>query len=115
MIQILALLGLAAFTLYSATVIALKSGTRLHQRTLFTVMSAPLTFFTTMDIGRIINHFSQDMTIIDGELSNGLSNTILTTAFALGQAVVIAVASPYMAIGSVQYLPRIQLHKLISN
>ncbi|KAL0933869.1 ABC multidrug transporter [Colletotrichum truncatum] len=75
-----------------------SSGTILHQQALKTVISAPLTFFTTTDSGVVTNLFSQDMTLIDSELPNALLNAVISGFDALAMGAVIAVASPYMAI-----------------
>ncbi|KAK1973172.1 ABC transporter type 1, transmembrane domain-containing protein [Colletotrichum cereale] len=76
-----------------------SSGTILHQQALETVISAPLTFFTNTDAGVITNLFSQDMTLIDSELPMSLLNTVLSGFGAIAMGAVIAVGSPYMAIG----------------
>lgn len=94
-------LGLA--TLFAEAVIGLLviiniSGARLHQTTLETLITAPLRFFTTTDTGVIINLFSQDMTLIDGELPIALINTSLLTWIVVGAAAVAATSSPYLLI-----------------
>ncbi|ROW01307.1 hypothetical protein VMCG_05930 [Cytospora schulzeri] len=73
------------------------SGSVLHKAALHTVINAPLRFFTTTDTGVVTNYFSQDMTLIDGELPNALLNLALGAAMCLGMAAVIATSSPYLA------------------
>ncbi|KAF2175191.1 P-loop containing nucleoside triphosphate hydrolase protein [Zopfia rhizophila CBS 207.26] len=73
------------------------SGTQLHKSALTTVVMAPLKFFTTTDEGIVINIFSQDMTLIDGELPMALINMCLNGFDVIGMAFVIAGASPYLA------------------
>lgn len=99
LLQVLCLLALALFIKHNLTTMVVKSGTLLHQRALTTVMNAPLAFFNANDTGNTINRFSQDMSLIDADLAFALSNTTLTGFTALGQAAVIAIASPYVAIG----------------
>ncbi|SPN96674.1 related to multidrug resistance protein [Cephalotrichum gorgonifer] len=77
------------------------SGNAMHAGALRTVITAPLTFFTTTDIGVVTNLFSQDMTIIDGELPMALLNMLLIPFNLIGMAFVIATATPYLAIGYV--------------
>ncbi|XP_048735267.2 multidrug resistance-associated protein 1-like [Ostrea edulis] len=48
--------------------IAITSARKLHQNALSSVMRAPLNFFDTTPIGRIINRFSKDMGMLDGQL-----------------------------------------------
>ena len=97
MIQLLGLLTLGLFCQHNNMRMAVQAGTLLHLKALSTTMAARLEFLSHTDAGTTVNRFSQDMTIIDGQLSFGLSNTALTSAAALGQAAVIAVASPYVA------------------
>lgn len=90
-------------SLFSLAIIILTSmikitGAKLHEETLSTVMNAPLKFFTTTDIGVVTNLFSQDMTLIDGQLPMSLTNLAPYVFECLGMAAVIATASPYLAI-----------------
>ncbi|KAI0398870.1 ABC transporter [Xylaria palmicola] len=80
-------------------VIVARVGAKLHKVALSTVVMAPLRFYTNTDLGSVLNLFSQDMTIIDGELPLSLINVCLSGFEAIGMAVVITLASPYVAIG----------------
>ncbi|RYP20476.1 hypothetical protein DL765_002775 [Monosporascus sp. GIB2] len=73
-------------------------GATLHKETLRTVISAPLRFFATTDAGIVTNLFSQDMTLIDGQLPGSLVNFTIYTFSCLGMAAVIATSSPFLAI-----------------
>lgn len=75
-----------------------RSGSSLHKAALNTVIKAPLHFFTTTDIGSVTNLFSQDISLIDGELPTALINTTLGLTMASGMAIVIAVSTPYLMI-----------------
>lgn len=77
------------------------SGTAMHANALRTVVTAPLSFFTSTDIGVVTNLFSQDMTIIDGELPNALLNMMFMPFNLIGMAFVITIATPYLACGYV--------------
>jgi ATP-binding cassette subfamily C (CFTR/MRP) protein 1 len=61
-------------------------------------MNAPLAFFSAVDTGVTTNRFSQDMSMVDTDLSMALSNTVLTGFIAVGQAAIIATASPFIII-----------------
>ncbi|KAK4185165.1 canalicular multispecific organic anion transporter 1 [Podospora australis] len=74
------------------------TGAKLHNETLRTVINAPLKFFATTDTGVITNLFSQDMTILDGQLPMSLVNLVLYLFNVLGMAAVILTSSPYLAI-----------------
>ncbi|KAI2628674.1 ABC multidrug transporter [Hypoxylon sp. NC1633] len=75
-----------------------RSGTALHRDALRTLIHAPLSFFTLTDQGIITNLFSQDLSLIDNELPGALFNVLFAVVVSIGQAVVIAIASPYLAI-----------------
>lgn len=99
MLQVLCLLALFFYVKHNLTTMVVKSGAVFHQRALSTLVDAPLAFFTTTDIGVTVNRFSHDMSLIDNDMAFALSNTALTGFTVLGQLTVIAVASPYVAIG----------------
>lgn len=73
-----------------------RSGATLHKAALHTVINAPLRFFTVTDTGVVTNLFSQDMTLIDGELPVSLINMSLDGFTSLGMAAVVGISSPYL-------------------
>ncbi|KAM0261518.1 hypothetical protein ACHAQJ_002201 [Trichoderma viride] len=75
-----------------------QSGITLHHQTLRTVIGAPLRFFTSVDAGVVTNLFSQDMSLVDIELPQALLNSSAELFISIGMAVVVATASPYIAI-----------------
>ncbi|RSL46129.1 hypothetical protein CEP54_013989 [Fusarium duplospermum] len=75
-----------------------QSGGHLHRAALDTVVNAPLKFFTTTDFGAVTNLFSQDMTLIDGELPMALLNAVIQGFDVLAMAIVVAVGTPWLAI-----------------
>lgn len=92
-LQVTALLSIFAVVAILMTWMIGLSGSALHKTALGTVTNAPLRFFTTTDTGVVTNYFSQDMTLIDGELPNALLNITLDIAICLGMAAVIATVS----------------------
>jgi hypothetical protein len=96
--QIMVLVFLAASCLICFTAMITASGARLHREALQTVIRAPLRFFTKTDTGVVTNLFSQDMTLIDGELPSSLLNMALLVFSCIGMAAVIATASPFLCI-----------------
>ncbi|KAL6901054.1 P-loop containing nucleoside triphosphate hydrolase protein [Trichoderma evansii] len=74
------------------------AGAALHKAALDTVVTAPLRYLTTTDVGVITNHFSQDLTLIDGDLLFAFFSVALTATEAFGMMIVIATAAPYLAI-----------------
>ncbi|KAI1139479.1 P-loop containing nucleoside triphosphate hydrolase protein [Hypoxylon sp. FL0543] len=98
LLQIMTLASLLFVCLVCFRTMISVSGARLHKEALRTVISAPLSFFTTTDTGVITNLFSQDMTLIDGELPQSFLNVVLEGFICLGMAAVIATSSPFLAI-----------------
>lgn len=86
------------FTRHSLTTVVSKSGSRLHDRLLSTVTSATMPYLSSRDAGSIINRFSQDLQMVDGELPAAMLNTIATAFIALAQVGLVATASPWLAV-----------------
>ncbi|KAK1757136.1 P-loop containing nucleoside triphosphate hydrolase protein [Echria macrotheca] len=96
--EVLTITSLVLMCLVCFQVLILGSGSRLHKEALATVIRAPLKFFTSTDTGVVTNLFSQDMTLIDGELPMALVNIALILANVVGMAAVIATASPFLCV-----------------
>jgi ATP-binding cassette subfamily C (CFTR/MRP) protein 1 len=75
-----------------------RSASYLHEKLLSTVKCAPLSFFTSTDVGQIVNRFSQDLSVIDMELP--VSGLILAhqTYTAIIQAIFICISASYFAV-----------------
>lgn len=93
--QLIAVMASATLVLVS---IVRASGIQLHQATLDTVMCAPLTIQAAMNVGKVTNLFSQDMTILDSELPISFLNLSVGMFGAIGMVIVMAVASPWLAL-----------------
>ncbi|KAI2463185.1 ABC transporter type 1, transmembrane domain-containing protein [Annulohypoxylon bovei var. microspora] len=96
--QIMTLASLFFVCLVCFGTMILESGATLHKEALATVINAPLSFFTTIDTGVIANLFSQDMTLVDGELPQAFLNVVLEAFACLGMTAVVATSSPFLAI-----------------
>lgn len=57
--------------------LAPRSGSRLHKSLLTTILGAPLIYFSSTDVGVILNRFSQDISLVDRQLPNALSALIV--------------------------------------
>lgn len=95
LLQVACILSIVGFFGVGGMIMMPRASLLLHQRALKTLMNAPLSYFTSVDIGVTTNHFSQDISIIDNELAHTLSNTVATGLSVVGQAAVIGAASPY--------------------
>lgn len=78
--------------------VARISGLNLHKDAIRTVAAAPLRYFVKTDVGVLINHFSQDMTLIDSELPMALLNAVAMLWIVIGSAAVAATSSVYLLI-----------------
>jgi len=78
--------------------VGLRASRKIYSNLLQNIMHAPMSFFDTTPVGRIINRFSQDMYTIDSQLMFALRSYI-STLLSVGSAViVIAVVSPIFLI-----------------
>ncbi|RAK78825.1 P-loop containing nucleoside triphosphate hydrolase protein [Aspergillus fijiensis CBS 313.89] len=98
-LQCLALATIVSEAAIGMLAIIRTSGSRLHDALLRTVIAAPWSTLSQTDTGVLTNLFSQDMTLIDGELAQALINTSLQVWIAIGgAAVIVAGSSPYTLI-----------------
>ncbi|QLI66506.1 ABC multidrug transporter B [Metarhizium brunneum] len=89
---------LLAFTAWAATsanlwstfiLLAPRSGRLLHQSLLTTTMAAPLLYFSSTDVGIVLNRFSKDISLVDRQLPLALSNLCSQIFKMLAQAVIL--------------------------
>ena len=98
-LQIVCLAALALDVWLLGNVMGPKAGLLLHLRTLQTLIQAPLRFYSTVDSSVPTGYLSQDMGIVDNQLNGSFGNTVRTGLTVVGQAAVIATASPYLLVG----------------
>ncbi|KAI4848302.1 multidrug resistance-like protein, partial [Aureobasidium sp. EXF-8845] len=97
-LQLGALALSAAVTWWSFNVLAVKTGIQLHNTLAKTVMSAPLSFFSTVDSGSILTRFSQDIQLLDISLPLALMVVTTNTLICIAQVGLIASASAWIAL-----------------
>ncbi|KAI2671649.1 hypothetical protein CBS147355_8641 [Penicillium roqueforti] len=78
-------------------VIAPRSGSTLHSRLLGKIMNAPLSYFSTFDIGTILNRFGQDIQLVDKEMPSAFANLSNQIFKLIMQSIVLFVAQPTIA------------------
>ncbi|PHH93023.1 hypothetical protein CDD83_2133 [Cordyceps sp. RAO-2017] len=76
---------------------------KLHAVLLRVVMRAPQSFFSATDSGSILNRFSQDMTIIEGQLPVGVLIAVSNLFSSIAAAALVTVGSVYM-VASIPFL-----------
>jgi ATP-binding cassette subfamily C (CFTR/MRP) protein 1 len=74
------------------------SATYLHEKLLRTVENAALSFFTSTDVGQIVNRFSQDLSVIDSELPIAVLIVANNTFMMIIQAALICISASYFSI-----------------
>ncbi|KAJ3389562.1 hypothetical protein HDU92_000983 [Lobulomyces angularis] len=69
--------------------IGIAASKNLHDKAMARVLRAPISFFDTTPLGRIVNRFSKDIDGIDNTLSDGLASFLTTISVALSSVVLI--------------------------
>lgn len=87
-----------AQTFVGANVVAAAAGINLHRKALDTLISAPLSLITKTDLGALVNHFAQDISMVDNELSISIISFVLQAAYFIGACAIPITTSPYMVI-----------------
>ncbi|PVH81871.1 hypothetical protein DL98DRAFT_457694 [Cadophora sp. DSE1049] len=98
LLGVLALLFLVGSCWQLVITMVPRSGESFHKILLKTVLSAPMSFFSSTDTGVTVNRFSQDLMLIDMELPLTALNTVATFILCIAQMILIGVASTYSAI-----------------
>ncbi|KAK5123894.1 hypothetical protein LTR85_002090 [Meristemomyces frigidus] len=75
-----------------------KSSAQLHKQLLHAVMRAPYSFFVSTDSGVTLNRFSNDMSLIELELSGAFMQTLDGCALCIAGAILIAAGSEYTGV-----------------
>ncbi|XP_072027512.1 ATP-binding cassette sub-family C member 9-like [Amphiura filiformis] len=76
----------------------LYAARRLHNKMLFNIMHAPMRFFDTTPIGRVLNRFSSDTNVMDMRLGGTVSSFFRFALSCLSAIIVNAIVSPYFII-----------------
>ncbi|KEY65241.1 hypothetical protein S7711_08779 [Stachybotrys chartarum IBT 7711] len=84
-------------TAYFVVVGIPQSSRYLHNMLLTSVMRAPLSFFSSTDLGITLNRFSQDMTLMDQELPMSFFGAMTLLLRALVETGIIASGASYVA------------------
>ncbi len=79
---------------------ATMAGRDIHNQSLAAVLAAPLRFFDTTPMGRILNRFAHDMAGVDDELSWNFESTFRSFAQMVGTLVLIVVTVPFVLLAA---------------
>ncbi|KAF5625992.1 multidrug resistance-associated 1 [Fusarium sp. NRRL 52700] len=91
----LAIIGIMGAAVHYLVIMVPLSSEVLHARLLRTVMNAPLSFFSRMDVGVTTNRFSRDMSVIDTELPFALIDLAIDTSITIMSVILMCVFSGY--------------------
>lgn len=72
-----------------------QASNTLHRRAITSIMHAPMSFFETTPLGRIMNRFSKDVDTIDTAISISLRTFLVSLANIIGSFVLIAIIIPW--------------------
>jgi ABC-type multidrug transport system fused ATPase/permease subunit len=75
-----------------------KAALHLHNQAFANLMRAPMSFFDTTPIGRILNRFSRDQDVIDAALGDTFRTTAVLFTTAIFTFVMIAIISPWFLV-----------------
>ena len=70
----------------------------LHRKAIISTMHAPMSFFETTPLGRIMNRFTKDIDTVDVSVSDSLRVFLMTLATIVGSFVLIAIIIPWFMI-----------------
>ncbi|KAI0714464.1 P-loop containing nucleoside triphosphate hydrolase protein [Cerioporus squamosus] len=78
----------------------------MHRQAIKRVMYAPMTFFETTPLGRIMNRFSKDIDTIDNTLGDAMRMFCATLGTILGAIILIAIVLPWflIAVGVISFV-----------
>ncbi|XP_076819730.1 multidrug resistance-associated protein 1-like isoform X2 [Clavelina lepadiformis] len=84
----------SSFSLYYGAILA---STYLHSKMLDNILKAPMSFFDTTPLGRIVNRFSKDIYLIDEVIPTSLSSFFETFFMSLSTLFVVIYSTPIFA------------------
>ncbi|KAG1734117.1 ABC transporter [Suillus lakei] len=73
---------------------------QLHRRSIHRVLYAPMSFFETTPLGRIMNRFAKDIDTVDNLIGDSLRMLISTASQIIGAIILISIIIPYFLVAA---------------
>ncbi|KAI9179261.1 hypothetical protein H9P43_005924 [Blastocladiella emersonii ATCC 22665] len=89
---------MATLALVSLTVMSVNASRLLHAGLIARVMRAPMSWFTVIPAGRIVNRFSSDISAIDESIPLTLINFTFNAGMILSTFAIIGISTPFVLI-----------------
>lgn len=80
------------------SVVIIRTARKIHSEAFDKVIHAPLSFFDTNPLGRILNRFSKDVDALDNNLWMTLNDIIYTLLLVMGSVSMILIFFPYLSL-----------------
>ncbi|KAK5580209.1 hypothetical protein RB653_000222 [Dictyostelium firmibasis] len=75
---------------------SIRATTEIHKRLFRSILRAPMWFFDTVPLGRILNRFTRDTDIVDMLLTNSLNQFLNFSTNCIAILVIISIATPWL-------------------
>ncbi|EAL64035.1 ABC transporter C family protein [Dictyostelium discoideum AX4] len=75
---------------------SIRATTEIHKRLFWSILRAPMWFFDTVPLGRILNRFTRDTDIVDMLLTNSLNQFLNFSTNCIAILVIISIATPWL-------------------
>ncbi|KAG0289416.1 hypothetical protein BGZ96_007013 [Linnemannia gamsii] len=79
------------------SVVIIRTARKMHSEAIDKVIHAPLSFFDTNPLGRILNRFSKDVDALDNNLWTTLNDILYTLLIVMGSVSMILIFFPYLS------------------
>ncbi|EFI27939.1 ABC protein [Coprinopsis cinerea okayama7 len=89
---------LSLFLGVSVDIISWLVSQNLHNNSIMNVFHAPMSFFDSTPLGRVIGIFGKDIDVIDNQLPVSMRMLVMTIAGVVGSVLIIAIVVPYFII-----------------
>ncbi|MBK6292893.1 MAG: hypothetical protein IPF59_14310 [Ignavibacteria bacterium] len=94
---------------------AAAAGRIIHDQALLGVLAAPLRFFDSTPMGRVLNRFARDVEAVDDQLSWNIEQSFKSLAQTVGALVLILAVMPIIIVVIVPVLPSIACSAIIDS